>query len=343
MVMVPGRGRGEDVRQLHAPVDVVAHRLAQAVVVVAAVVDREQVAVLGVEEEEQAVEQNQGGLAYIPKICAALFGERADQCGVDLFEDGAGKVVCDPFLVAEAFGDGVLEEAGLRAVARAEGGPAEEEAEGENGAGVVQTGGGVKVDFVVAAGARAGAAVIEAPDAAVGQDTPADAPVGADIGRGQVAQDLRVRCAGLSVVVLVVCVEGAAEALALGDGEGVHIASRSRLVDGAGLGVGVAEQQMVGDVLVAVAALLGQVLGPAEQLEQRPDQLVLGGGLVDGVEAGRIFEKGERLGAEGFELRGLGQGFLPGFGAADAFFEKVGGEELAGHCLRLAAGLKFLP
>ena len=276
------------------------------------------------------------------QVCGALIRERADQCRVDLFEDGAGKIVCDLFLVAQALGDGVFEEAGRRAVARAEGGPTEEEAEGANGVGVVQAGGGVKVDFVVAAGARAGTAVVEAPDAAVGEDTPADAPVGADIGRGQVAQDLCVRCAGLSVVVLVVCVEGAAEALALGDGEGVHIASRGWLVDGAGLGGGVAEEQMVGDVLVAVAALLRQVLGPAEQLEQRADQLVLGGGLVDGVEAGGVVEQGERVGAEGFELRGIGQGFLPGLGAEDAFFEEVGGEELAGHWSRLAAGLEFL-
>ena len=56
---------GKDVPLAHARGDIVAHRFAQAVVVVAAVVDREQVAVLGIEEEEQAVEQDEGSLADI--------------------------------------------------------------------------------------------------------------------------------------------------------------------------------------------------------------------------------------------------------------------------------------
>ena len=51
-----------------------------------------------------------------------------------------------------------------------------------------------------------------------------------------------------------------------------------------------------------VAALLGQIVDPTEQFEQRTDQLLLGGGLVDGVKVGGIFEKGERLGTEGIEV-----------------------------------------
>lgn len=42
--------------------------------------------------------------------------------------------------------------------------------------------GGVEVDFMVAAGAGNGAAVVEAPDAAVG----------GDVGGGEVAEDLAV-------------------------------------------------------------------------------------------------------------------------------------------------------
>ena len=101
---------------------------------------------------------------------------------------------------------------------------------------------------------------------------------------------------------------------------------------GAVFGFGVAEEQMIGDVFVVVAALLGQIVDPTEQLEQRTDQLLLGGGLVDGVKVGGIFEEGERLGAEGVEVWGLGQGFLPGVGVEDAFFEEVVGEKLTGHC-----------
>ena len=53
--------------------------------------------------------------------------------------------------------------------------------------------GGAEVDFIVAAGAGEGAAVVETPDSAVGEDTPADAPIGVDVGGGQVAEDLAVR------------------------------------------------------------------------------------------------------------------------------------------------------
>jgi len=110
-------------------VDVVANGFTEAVVVVAAVVDGQQVAVFGVEEEEQAVEEDESGLADVVQFCAALFGEGADQGGVDFCEDDAGEIVGDLFFVAAAFGDGVLEEADLGAVLRAEGGSTEEEAE----------------------------------------------------------------------------------------------------------------------------------------------------------------------------------------------------------------------
>ena len=174
----------------------------------------------------------------------------------------------DLFFVAAALGQGVLKEAGLRAMARAEGGAAKEQAEGAQAVGVLRADKGFQVYFVEAAGARAGAAVIEAPDAAIGEDAPADAPIRADVGGGQVAQDLGVGRAGMAVFDAVACVEGQAEALALSDGQGAGVAILARLGGGAGLGVGVAEEQMVGDVFVAFIALLGQVVGPAEQIEQ---------------------------------------------------------------------------
>ena len=130
VVVVMAGEAGKRVAGGDAFVDVVANGFTQAVVVVAAVVDGQQVAVLGVEEEEQAVEEDEGGLADVVQLCAALFGEGADQGGVDFCEDDAGKIVGDLFFVAVAFGDGVLEEAGLGAVLGAEGGSTEEEAEG---------------------------------------------------------------------------------------------------------------------------------------------------------------------------------------------------------------------
>ena len=140
-----------------------------------------------------------------------------------------------------------------------------------------------------------------------------------------------MRRTGRAAVVAVACVERQAEALALGDNQGVGVTFRSGFGGGAGFGLYVGEEQMVGDVFVAVAALLGQIVDPTEQLKQGTDQLLLGGGLVDGVKVGGIIEKGMRLSAEGDEFRGLGQGFLPGIGAEDAFFEKVAGEKLARH------------
>ena len=153
-----------------------------------------------------------------------------------------------------------------------------------------------------------------------------DAAVGVDVGGGEIAEELGVRRSGRVAVVA-----GQVEALALGDGEGVGISIGAGFGGGAGLGVGVGEEQVIGDVFVAVAALLGQVVGPAKELKEGADELLLGGGLVDGVEGGGVFEEGVGLGAEGVEVCGLGEGFLPGGGVEDAFFEKVVGEQMTGH------------
>ena len=88
-------------------------------------------------------------------------------------------------------------------------------------------------------------------------------------------------CAGLDPVVRVPGIEGQAEAFALLDYGGVTVpAPWVGSAGGAGLGLGVGEEEMVGDVLVAVRALLGQVVGPAEEVEDRPDEVLLGDCLV---------------------------------------------------------------
>ena len=132
-------------------------------------------------------------------------------------------------------------------------------------------------------------------------------------------------------------VEGQTESLALGNGECVNIACRGRLVYGAGLGLRVAKEQMIRDVFVVVAALLRQEVIPAQQFEQGANQLHLGRGFVDGVKVDGLVEQGERVGAEGAEDCGLGEGFLPSGGVQDAFFEKVAGEKLARHCKGLVS------
>ena len=105
---------------------------------------------------------------------------------------------------------------------------------------------------------------------------------------------------------------------------------------GEGLGFGVGEQEMVGDVLVAVRTLLRQVVGPAEEVEGRPDEVLLGEGLV-----------GPMVLLEG--LVGLGEALPEGDavrcrrrplgGGLDAVGEEVVGEELAGHvCYSVVQG-----
>ena len=119
---------------------------------------------------------------------------KRNQRWIDFIEDDAGKIVCDLFFVAAAFGDGVFKEAGLGAMLGAEGGSTEEQVKDANAMGaVVRMESGFQVYFVVTAGAGEGAAVIETPDAAVGEDAPADAPVRVDVGGGKIAEDLAVR------------------------------------------------------------------------------------------------------------------------------------------------------
>ena len=137
-------------------------------------------------------------------------------------------------------------------------------------------------------------------------------------------------------------------ALALGDDKGIRITFRDGFGGGAVFGLGIAEKQMIGDVFVVVTALLGQVVGPTEQFEERTDELLLGGSLVYGMKVGGILKKGESLGAEGVEVCGLGQGFLPSGGAEDSVFKKVVGEQLAWHWLvvwesgfLVGSGLRF--
>ena len=100
------------------------------------------------------------------------------------------------------------------------------------------------------------------------------------------------------------CVERQIEALALGDGQGVGVSFGGGFGGGKVFGFGIAEEQMIGDVFVVVAALLGQIVSPTEQFEEGADQLLLGGGLVDGVKVGGVLDKGVRLGAEGVEVCG---------------------------------------
>ncbi len=76
-------------------------------------------------------------------------------------------------------------------------------------------------------------------------------------------------------------IEGPAEALELGDGQGFEV--------GAGLGVG--EEAQVRDVFATAGGLLGEVVGPAEELEQGADEVLFGLGFVGVVVVGEVLEE----------------------------------------------------
>ena len=86
---------------------------------------------------------------------------------------------------------------------------------------------------------------------------------------------------------------------------------------------------MVGYVLVACGGLLGQVVCPAQQLEQRADQVLLGGGLVRTRGGGEAVVAPPDLSAEGVELPSGVRGLAPFRRVADALRQKVFGEKLA--------------
>ena len=336
VVVVAGRRR-EGVALRHPAGDIVAHPLAQAVVVVAGVVDRQQPPVLGVEHEEQAVEEDQGRLvdlrqAGVGTSLLRRVGEGLDERREDALEDHPRQILGDLLLVAAALGQGRLEEGLGGAFLGREGLPAEEQVEDPQvlfPAGREQV---RQVGLEVAAGPGPGAVVVEAPDAAVGQHAPAQPTLRLDLGRGQVAEDLAVRGPGVESGLPVALVQGQAEALALLQGDRVPGAGAGvALRGGPLLGAGVREEQVVGDVLVAGGPLLRQVVGPSEQLQDRPDQVLLGDRLVGLGGTGEGFvalEDGFPEGGEGLRVSG---GCLPLGGGPDAVGEEVVGEELAAH------------
>ena len=128
---------------------------------------------------------------------------------------------------------------------------------------------------------RARAPVIQPPYAAVGEDAEPDAPIRGDIGGSQIAQHLAVRGAGAMPVGPVALVERDPEPLALLHDQGI-LEALVRIASGgsAGLGGRVSEQQMVWNILVTGGRLLWQVLAPAEQFHDGPNQILLGHRLI---------------------------------------------------------------
>ena len=106
---VAGGAGGEDVLLVFALPDVAAHILAERVVVIARVAHGQQVAVFGIEDEEEAVEENQNGLAHVRQ--RGLWrggGDGAGQSGKDLAEDQLRKIRSDAFFVESPRAAGIV-------------------------------------------------------------------------------------------------------------------------------------------------------------------------------------------------------------------------------------------
>ena len=174
-----------------------------------------------------------------------------------------------------------------------------------------------QVSFKVATGAGPGTVVIETPHAAIGQDAPTNAAPRSDLGRRKVSEDLAVGRTGHGLAVLITGIQSEAEAFALFHHQRVQVAvaglplGRSTLLGGS-----VGKKQVIGNVFVTDRALLRQVVGPSERLQDGTDQILLGGGFVGvcGTAEGivplthAVPERGKRLrpGDRGFPLgRGL--------------------------------------
>ncbi len=182
----------------------------QAVIAVSGMAYRQQVAVFGVKQEQQPVEQADRALARLRAPVSAcsvnlwvMPGEGADQVGEDTVEHGRRQLFRDPCLIGAALAHGVIEEVGVRGSLRLERLAAEQQQEHAHP--VVrrrtrrdrhrgkrrrlQQVRQVDADEALRPGART--AEIQPPYAAVRQQAPAQRPVRLHIGARHIAQYLR--------------------------------------------------------------------------------------------------------------------------------------------------------
>ena len=211
-----------------ARIDVVAHFFAQAtraVGVIARIAHGQQVAILGVEQEQQPIEKDQRRLANLVEVLAGVLLARelavtdllfarmqvalrksAGQRGKDLAEHARAEVLRDLLFVQPGFAQRVSVKAAIRDVpGLGEKGRALEEQEEklERVSGICCLGfSGIagdaghaerpcQVDLEEFFGSRTRVLPVEAPDGAVGEQTPLHRTIADDIGTAQVTQHLR--------------------------------------------------------------------------------------------------------------------------------------------------------
>ena len=344
-VPIPRRGVGERLAPVLAASDVLAHPAAQADLGVARVVHGQQAAVLGIEDEQQPVQQHERGVAHLGQGRVwRRGGDCTGQVGEDLLEHQLRQVGGDALLeIARPLYGALMQRAPVRGV-RQKGGTPEEHGEelaratavgfgeGERrivGAGQAEHRG--QVDLEELFGDRARALMIQSPLRAVGQHAPAQPAVGEVVGAAQIAQHLRGWGQGFPAAPGG-AVERAAPAFRLYQRRADGVPRRPfGQSDGAGLGRGVREQQAVRHIGTArgTQLLLAQAGVPAEMEQDGPDQVVFGLALI-GRAAGR--EPGQDVARRGREIvqrRGVER--LPLRQFVDRRGEKIFGEQTPAH------------
>ena len=108
---VSGCAGGKNVLSILPLFDIVADLLPKGVVVIACIADGQQVAVLGIEDEEETVEKNQGGFPHFrQRRCGRGGCDGAGKPRKNLTEDQTGKAGGDALFVEPAFLDSTLVE-----------------------------------------------------------------------------------------------------------------------------------------------------------------------------------------------------------------------------------------
>ena len=322
----------------HPAGNVVPDALAHTVVVVTQIVDRQKVPVLGIEHEEQSIEEDQGRLANPGQVFPRGICQRFHEFGEGALEDDAREVLGDLFLVPFPLRQSVCQERGGRAFPEGKRIAAEKQVEETKAVFVAGFEHLRQVGFKVAAGTRPGAVVIEAPNPAIRQYSPSDTAVRHDLGRREVSEDLAVGGPGLGFAVLVAGIQSEAEPLALFHRHSVPEAIAGRFLFSSPLcRIGVLEQQVVRNVLVTRCTLLGQVVDPSQKFQNRTDQLLLGDGFVRFLEPAETLVNVEDVVPELGECLGLGDGSLPLGSGLYAVGEEVMGEQMAEHISSSAA------
>jgi len=317
---------------------------------VAAMADRQQRAVFGVEHEEAAVQQDERGLAGggAPFGTCGVGGRVAggdggDEFGEGLVEDRFGQAFRDAGFVAAASFQGAIEEGAAGGVGAMRFRAQQQEKGAERGAaglrGGGEDGGQIGLDKAFRLGWRAFG--VEAPEAAVGEQPPADGALRAFLGKPEVAKQL----GGGGAAIRIRAVERALPRLVFlhEDGARVSAGAAVRLAGGGFLVGRVGEEQRVRDVgPLGAGALLREVV-PAEGGEDGEDQVGFGLGLVrrgaggkGGNKRGEAVGEGVDLGVrDGAPVVGFGQGVVKKGAGEEAAFEPRGQEGRGGLGHRL--------